>query len=224
MGTDAPLSDISEDKLVKFTTELRPVPQYDINNPKMISQGPSVCIFNKENPQEVLASWLFAQYLLTNEVQIAYAETEGYIPVTLKAQNSKEYKEYLKNIGKDKYHYDVKIKASQLLLDNIDNTFVTPVFNGSASLRDAAGQLIENTVKSVRRKKTIDQQFFNTMFKEVSSLYRLDHISNTKSGKESLGPMPLTAKILLLSLVIIWICLIIYGIRQFIQNKKINNK
>ena len=36
----------------------------------MISQGPSVCIFNKDDPQEVLASWLFAQFLLTDEVQI----------------------------------------------------------------------------------------------------------------------------------------------------------
>ena len=39
----------------------------------MISQGPSVCVFNKRDPQEVLASWLFAQYMLTDEVQIAYA-------------------------------------------------------------------------------------------------------------------------------------------------------
>ena len=30
----------------------------------MISQGPSVCVFNKEDPQEVLASWLFTLYLL----------------------------------------------------------------------------------------------------------------------------------------------------------------
>ena len=53
-------------------------------------------------------------------------------------------------------HYDVKIRASRLLLDNIDNTFVTPVFNGSTSLRDAAGQMIENVTKSVRRKQTVD--------------------------------------------------------------------
>ena len=59
----------------------------------MISQGPSVCVFNKSDSQEVLASWLFAQYLLTNEVQIAYAETEGYVPVTEKAQKSLEYQE-----------------------------------------------------------------------------------------------------------------------------------
>ncbi|MBQ6806184.1 MAG: extracellular solute-binding protein, partial [Lachnospiraceae bacterium] len=79
MGTDAPLCDISEDKIVDFETVVMPIPQFDTENPRMISQGPSVCIFNKEDPQEVMASWLFMQYLLTNEVQIAYAQTEGYV-------------------------------------------------------------------------------------------------------------------------------------------------
>ena len=49
-------------------------------------------------------------------------------------------------------YYDVKIKASRLLLAHMEDTFVTPVFNGSASLRDAAGQMIENVAKSIRRK------------------------------------------------------------------------
>ena len=57
----------------------------------MISQGPSICVFNKKDSQEVLASWLFAQFLLLDDVQIAYSETEGYIPVTTKAQNAPEY-------------------------------------------------------------------------------------------------------------------------------------
>ena len=93
-----------------------------------------------------MASWLFAQYLLTNDVQIAYSQTEGYIPVTTKAQESEEYIDYLSREGEDNStYYDVKIKACKLLLDNIDNTFVTPVFNGSTSLRNAAGQLIAGT-------------------------------------------------------------------------------
>ena len=71
MGPNAPLIDISPDKLVQFETAVRPIPQFDTENPVMISQGPSMCLFNKEDPQEVLASWLFAQYMLTNDVQIA---------------------------------------------------------------------------------------------------------------------------------------------------------
>ena len=94
------------------------IPQVDPEHPKMISQGPSVCVFNKQDPQEVLASWLFTQYLLTNEVQIAYSETEGYVPVTSKAQDSAEYQDYLSRAGEDNNtFYDVKIAASKLLLD-----------------------------------------------------------------------------------------------------------
>lgn len=134
MGTNAPLSDISAESFVEFETAVKMVPQFDPDNPQMISQGPSICIFNKQDPQEVLAAWLFAQYLLTNDVQIAYAGTEGYVPVTAKAQESAEYQDYLARCGEDNdVHYDVKIQASRLLLDNVENTFTTAVFNGSAS-------------------------------------------------------------------------------------------
>ncbi len=109
MGT-APLSDISADKLVEFETAVMPIPQFDPDHPQMISQGPSVCVFNNGDPQEVLASWLFTQYLLTNDVQIAYSETEGYVPVTSMAQGSDEYLDYLSREGQDVAHYDVKIK------------------------------------------------------------------------------------------------------------------
>ena len=145
MGADAPLIDIAEEKLIPFELAVLPVPQFDSEQPRMISQGPSVCVFNKSDPQEVLASWLFAQYLLTNNVQIAYSQTEGYIPVTSKAQESPAYQDYLSRCGEDNdTHYRAKIEAARLLMHYTDCTFVTPVFNGSASLRNAAGQLIED--------------------------------------------------------------------------------
>ena len=51
MGSDAPLVDIAEDKLMQFETAVLPVPQFDPEHPKMMSQGPSMCVFNKEDPQ-----------------------------------------------------------------------------------------------------------------------------------------------------------------------------
>lgn len=222
MGTDAPLSDISADKLVDFETEVMEVPQFDTENPQMISQGPSVCIFNKEDSQEVLASWLFVQYLLTDDVQIAYSETEGYVPVTSKAQQSEEYRDYLSRGGEDNStHYDVKIKATKLLLDNIDNTFVTPVFNGSASLRDASGQLIENTVKSVRRKQTVDDAYMDSLYSDITSLYRLDQLDSAEltGGKADLGELPATAVILLSALAAAWALILIYVVWQAVKKK-----
>ena len=215
MGMNAPLSDIPEEKKVEFETEVRMVPQFDPENPQMISQGPSVCIFNKKDSGEVLASWLFAQYLLTNEVQIAYAQTEGYVPVTLKARESTEYQEYLKQAGSDnELHYDVKIAATNLLLEHTKDTFVTPVFNGSASLRDASGQLIENVAKSVRRKKEVNEEFMESLFQDVASLYRLDSGvaagEELEGGKQEFGELPMASKVLLGTLAVTWMGIFMY--------------
>lgn len=229
MGTDAPLCDISEDKIVRFETAVMPIPQYDTQYPQMISQGPSVCIFNKEDSQEVMAAWLFTQYLLTNDVQIAYSETEGYVPVTSKAMETEEYQDYLAAGGTDNNeHYAVKIEAAHLLLDNVDNTFVTPVFVGSASLRDAAGQLIESTVKSVRRGETVDDEYIDKLYGETSSLYRLDQIglrnSRVAAEKGNLGELPEISVILLLSLAAAWMFIIVYAALQIIKTKRNTNE
>lgn len=224
MGSDAPLVDISEEALVDFETEVMMVPQFDPTKPQMISQGPSVCIFNKEDSQEVLASWLFTQYLLTNEVQIAYAQTEGYVPVTSKAQESAEYQDYLSRSGEDnQLYYDVKLKASRLLLNNTAHTFTTPVFNGSASLRDAAGQLIEETAKSTRRKKDVNEEFIENLYRDVTALYHLSETSSSSTGKKDLGPLPLTAKLLLGALAFTWILILLYLLRQWRRKPSVGN-
>lgn len=177
MGSGAPNADIPEEQLVDFETVVMTIPQYDTSRPSMISQGPSMCIFNKADTQEVMASWLFMQFMLTNEVQVSYATTEGYIPVTTKAQNSAEYKDYLNRSGENNdYYYKVKLDATKLALDNVDNTFITPVFNGSTSLRNAAGQLIEETAKAARRNKKIDENFINNLYNEMKALYKLNEI------------------------------------------------
>ena len=186
MGCDAPLLDIPEENIVRFETVVRPIPQIDVDNPTMISQGPSVCVFNKSDPQEVLASWLFTQYLLTNDVQIAYAQTEGYVPVTEKALDDPVYQDYMSRAGEDnELFYDVKIAAAQLLVDNVDNTFVTPVFAGSSSVRDAAGQLIEEVTKARRRGNVVNEAFLNNLFNEMNVLYHLDQVSPVEIHTEA---------------------------------------
>ena len=202
-------------------------PQYDPENPRMISQGPSICIFNKEDPQIVLASWLFTQYLISNDVQIAYSQTEGYVPVTTKAQNAAEYQDYLSRSGEDNnLYYDVKISAAKLLIDNVQYTFVTPVFNGSTSLRDAAGQLIENVTKSVRRKATVDDAYLKNLFSEVTALYRLDQTSmrnqGTEGGDKDMGPLPTASKALLITLGVTWVLIGAYYIRERMKASKNN--
>ena len=216
MGSEAPLLDIHKEQVVPFRIAVRPIPQADPEHPKMISQGPSVCIFSKADNQQVLASWLFVQYLMTNEVQIAYSSTEGYLPVTRKAQESETYRDYLARKGEDnREHYAVKIEASELLLRNMSNTFVTPVFNGSAELRQAAGDLIEETAKAARRKIAWSDEFVNDLYSELTSRRHLDQIQvipeeSPEEGaeelpKESSEPIPTESRILLGAIAGIWI-------------------
>ena len=212
MGSDAPLVDIAEEKLVEFETEVMTIPQVDPDNPKMISQGPSICVFNKEDEGEVLASWLFCQFMLTNDVQIAYSQTEGYVPVTSKAQNSDKYVDYLSREGEDgEMYYEVKLKATKLLLENTENTFVTPVFNGSASLRDAAGSLIESVTLDARQKVKIDDDYIEKLYEKTVSLEKLDQISLDK-GKITFSAMPAASVILIAFVGFCWICMGIYVI------------
>ena len=230
MGSEAPLMDISADNVVHFDTEVRMIPQFDPDDPKMISQGPSICVFDRKDPQEVLAAWLFAQYLLTNEVQIAYAQTEGYVPVTLKAQNSEVYQDYLSRCGENNdLYYDVKIKAAELLLDNVEHTFTTPVFNGSASLRSAAGDLIDDVTIAPRRKKTVDDAYLDELFAKVTSLNRLDMIQpvaaeggeeGADNAAEEFGPLSSTAVALLASLGAAWVLIGVYGLTEWRRERK----
>ncbi|MDD6050094.1 MAG: extracellular solute-binding protein [Clostridiales bacterium] len=227
MGSDAPLIDVDKDKMVDFETAVRIVPQVDPAHPQMISQGPSICVFNKDDPQEVLAAWIFVQYLLSNDVQLAYASTEGYVPVTTKAQQSPEYQDYLSRSGEDNgLHYAVKLDATRLLIQHVGDTFVTPVFNGSASLRDAAGQMIEEVAKGIRRKKVVDDAFIDELYKKMVNLYRLDQINpqgtaaDSTSARADLGPLPGTAIALLAGLAVVWLGIIAYVVSEWARRKK----
>ena len=227
MGSDAPLVDIDKDKMVDFETAVRIIPQLNPDHPQMISQGPSMCVFNKADPQEVLASWIFVQYLLSNDVQIAYASTEGYVPVTTKAQQSPEYADYLSRGGEDNsLHYAVKLDATRLLIEHVGDTFVTPVFNGSASLRDAAGQMIEEVAKGIRRKKVIDDAFIDDLYARMVNLYRLDQINpqgaaeDGESQRADLGPLPGTAVALLAGLALVWAGILAYVISEWVRRQK----
>ncbi len=102
----------------------------------------------------------------------------------------------------------------------MENTFVTPVFNGSASLRDAAGQMIENVAKSVRRGETIDTAYMEKLVRDVTSLYHLDQNNSFVAGRVPLGKLPQTAVILLVVLGITWLGIITYLLREAKKRKK----
>lgn len=59
--------------------------------------------------------------------------------------------------------------ATKLIIDNIDHTFVTPVFNGSSLCRSASGYLIE----AMFNKKFRDAASIKELFSLVDKRYKL---------------------------------------------------
>ena len=109
-------------------------------------------------------------------------------------------------------------------MNHTGDTFVTPVFNGSASLRDAAGQMIENVTKSIRRKQTVDEAYMQTLYADVTSLYRLDQISGASMTTGDLGPLPKASVALLCCLGGTWVIMGSYLVFTRLKSKKISKK
>ena len=199
----------------EISTLLRVDESFDIVRRHLDVGSTRVCFFYIDGFTKDSEMQRLMQFMLTNDVQISYSKTEGYVPVTEKAQNSTEYVNYLNGSGTDNdLYYDVKIAATKMLIDNVDNTFVTPVFNGSTSLRNAAGQLIESVTKSTRRSEAINDRYIKNLYSEVSSLYRLDQISST-----GLPPTPTVSKILLGGLAVTWLSLGAYVLTPIVKKK-----
>ena len=158
-------------------------------------------------------------------MQVPYAMTEGYVPVTYRAQQDAEYLDYLSKEGQldengsNATYYAPKIAAAKILLENIENTFITPVFRRSASLRSAAGLLIEETGKGVRRGKTIDDAFFEWLYARVRSLERLDVVEES-DGKVELGPLPTESALLIAGLVTVWVGLGVYATLDYLKRRR----
>ena len=97
------------------------------------------------------------------------------------------------------------------------------MFNGSTSLRDAAGQMIENVTKSVNRKETIDDTYLEKLYGDVTSQYRLNRSSSASTGKAELGKLPQTAVILLVSLAAAWLLIVLYVLYGIVKKGKIRH-
>ena len=123
-----------------FEVGIATIPQVSETNKKVISQGPSLCIFNDSNPQEVLASWLFAKYLTTNvNFQAEFSMASGYVPVLKSVSTNPVYAEYIANADGGKY---VTALSAKVCLDQVDAYYTSPAFNGSTAARDQVGTLM----------------------------------------------------------------------------------
>ena len=124
----------------EFTVGIAPIPQVNPSNPKVISQGPSVTIFKNEDPQEVLASWLFAKYLATDiTFQARVSMNNGYNPVIKSCTENETYAAWLASASTQ----NIQAYAAKVALEQENAYYSSPAFNGSSVAREQVALLLQ---------------------------------------------------------------------------------
>ena len=125
-----------------FDVGIATIPQVSETNKKVISQGPSLCIFKKanQNPQEVVASWLFVKYLTTTvEFQAEFSMTSGYVPVIKSVSDNTEYKKFIDGANGGT---NIAALSAKVCLEQEEAYYTSPAFDGSSKARDQVGALL----------------------------------------------------------------------------------
>ena len=124
-----------------FDVAITTIPQVNADAPKVISQGPSLCIFNKADAQEVVASWLFVKYLTTTvEFQAEFSMASGYVPVLKSVGDHPVYKSFLDNADGGN---NISALSAKVCLAQEAAYYTSPAFNGSSTARDQVGLLMQ---------------------------------------------------------------------------------
>ena len=123
-----------------FDVGIATIPQVNPDAAKVISQGPSLCIFNKANAQEVVASWLFVKFLTTNVAfQAEFGMASGYVPVLKSVGQNPVYAAYLESADGGNY---ISALAAKVCLEQEHAYYTSPAFNGSSAAREQVGALM----------------------------------------------------------------------------------
>ena len=123
-----------------FEVGIATIPQVNADNAKVISQGPSLCIFGKENAQEVVASWLFVKFLTTNvEFQAEFGMASGYVPVLKSVGENEVYANFIAKADGGDY---IAALSAKVCLEQESAYYTSPAFNGSSTARSQVGALL----------------------------------------------------------------------------------
>jgi multiple sugar transport system substrate-binding protein len=135
-----------------FDVGVTRLPHYAGHDLKVISQGPSICFFQRASWTQKYAAWLFYKFC-TQATNSGYFATQstGYDPVRVSSYATDYYTNWLAENNNTLYGQTAQITESLR-----DDYFYSPVFVGSSTARTAVGEILGNILQSG---KTLDQAF-----------------------------------------------------------------
>ena len=152
-----------------FEVGIATIPQIDASNPKVISQGPSICIFkNKKYPEKEKMTWLFLKYLTTSvDFQAEFSLASGYVPVLQSVAEHPVYKAEFDKIDKadgaevNKY---IAALSARVCMGQTNAYYVSPAFPGSSKARDEVGALLQKLLVVKNINTEIDKAFNDAIY------------------------------------------------------------
>lgn len=122
----------------------------------VISQGPSLVMFDSGNSEKETMTWMFVKELLDPEFQSQYARAAGYNPVRNSTFALDSYKEFLADTSSI---ISVTANVASTLSDWF---FTSPAFEGSADARTQIGSaLVSCTTGDLTGKDALERAYKN---------------------------------------------------------------
>jgi multiple sugar transport system substrate-binding protein len=135
-----------------FNVGVSALPSYTGHDLKIISQGPSLCFFQRGTWAQKYAAWLFYKFCTRSEWSARFAvASTGYDPVRISSYATPYYASYLSDNADTIYG-----RTSAVTANLRDDIFYSPVFVGSSTARSAVGTILSLVALSG---DTIDQAF-----------------------------------------------------------------
>ncbi len=157
-----------------FEVKVAPIPQHNPAQPKVISQGPNLCmLYNKNNntPDQQLAAWLWIRFMTTNlRLQAGVSTANGYAPVTISAQTDPTYvSQYL---DKANGRTLVGALAVKQCIAQANAYYTSPAFNGSSVAREQVGIMLANCLQLTGSVEQVNARI-NEIFAQAIELCQL---------------------------------------------------
>lgn len=130
-------------------------PSEDLNAPAVVSQGPSICFFNRATPSQRTAAWLFYKFISNATNSVIYGISTGYQPVRYSSYETEYYADFIEGDADN-----LLAKVADLSSTMFDSYFTSPVFVGSALARDQVGKMLPSVLQGT---KTVDKAIDDAM-------------------------------------------------------------
>ncbi len=139
-----------------FEVGVAPVPSVSAAHTEQYLSGPSVCIFKNDDPQRMLASWLFLKFLATNvDFQAEWSMQMGYMPV-LKESAMRTNAPYAAFLDGTSGGTSITARVIAVAYRRADSYFAPPALAASGVAREQVGLLMDAVFAGT---KTTDEAF-----------------------------------------------------------------